>query len=68
MSQPVSIGNYWEKNFFFEGHVGIFHLHRAQCQKAAGGLKKSADLFNKEKGEGYEKQDSQKSLNLSQLD
>ena len=35
MSQPISIGNYWEKNFF-EGHVGIFHFHRAWCQKAAG--------------------------------
>lgn len=52
MSQPISIENYWEKKLF-EGHVGLFYLHRAQCQKAA--RKKCAGLFNKEKGECYEK-------------
>lgn len=36
MSQPISIGNYWEKDFF-EGHIGRFYLHRAQCQRSCWG-------------------------------
>lgn len=43
MSQPILIGNYWEKNFS-EGHVGIFHLHRAQCQKSNLGEKESRPI------------------------
>ena len=45
MSQPISIGNYWKKNFF-EGHVGIFHLNRAQFQKAAGRKNKNVQAYS----------------------
>jgi hypothetical protein len=64
MSQPISIGNYW-KNNFFEGHIEIFYLHRAQCQKDAG--RKKVQAYSTKRKERGMKNRTVRGLNFSQL-